>query len=73
MQTSAADTPQTTGGYCSWHQLYSRTAVPVQAFPGKGPGAAARVLYACLPCRRVYDLAPLSDAAQHPAGPAPTV
>ena len=61
MQTPAADTSKASGGYCSWHQRYSRTAVPVRVLPDEGSGAAARVLYACLPCRRVYDLVPLDE------------
>jgi hypothetical protein len=59
-----ASAPQSTGGYCSWHQSYSRTAVPVRALPDEGSGPAGRVLLACLPCRRSYDLIPLSEQPQ---------
>lgn len=65
--THANDPTQTpaveprTGGFCSWHRLYSRTAVPVRAVVDEDSGPASSVLYACLPCRRAYDLIPLSE------------
>lgn len=61
---AAPSTPRTTGGYCSWHTMYSRTAVPVQVVPDEGTASGPLVLYACLPCRRAYDLTPLPDQPQ---------
>lgn len=59
--TTDTSTPQAPGGYCSWHQSYSRTAVPVRAMPDEGSGPAARDLLACLPCRHSYGLTPLAE------------
>lgn len=58
--TQDTSTPQT-GGFCSWHQMYSRTAVPVRALADEGSGPAGRDLYACFPCRISYDLVPLRE------------
>lgn len=60
MQTDTSK-PLPPGGYCSWHQRYSRTAVPVRQPQDEGSAHGAGALYACLPCRAQYDLTPLAD------------
>jgi hypothetical protein len=61
-EPSGPSAPTTTGwAYCSWHRAYSATAVLVRIIEqGSGPGVS---MYACAPCRKVYRLTPIADAA----------
>ncbi|MFJ7207485.1 hypothetical protein ACIQWR_28590 [Streptomyces sp. NPDC098789] len=55
-QTSAVEFPVLPGGWCTWHDGPSETALVVQW--GESSSGPPKPLYACAPCREQRNLAP---------------
>lgn len=47
--------------YCAWHQDYASGTRLIRQPPDQGSGPAPQGLFACLPCREMYELVPLED------------
>lgn len=61
MATTNTPAASTGYAYCSWHQAYASGTRLVRQPPDQGSGPAVPGLFACLPCREMYDLVPLED------------